>query len=96
MEDETQSQSQAEPSENGLFCFIDAGRPCSAECMAFTNLESESPNLGPQQKNCSVIVGVERLGRFAGGIMQLLKRSQSDAQREASSKPPPSPMGGGR
>ena len=96
MDEETQSQNLAEPSTNGLYCFIDADRPCSPECMAYTSQQSESPTLGMQQKNCSLIVGVERLGRFAGGIVQLLKRAQSDAQREAGTKPPPSPMGGSR
>lgn len=94
MEDQRVDES-ADPqghTENGLYCFLNPERPCSGECMAFTVTESESPTLGAQQKNCSVIVSVERLGRFAGGIMQILKKGQADTAR-ANVQSPPDPMG---
>jgi hypothetical protein len=81
--------------ENGLFCFLNSARPCSSECMAYTVSPAESQSLGDQQKNCVLIVGVERLGRFSGAIMTLLKNKAADEAR-SSAKPPPNPAGGPR
>lgn len=78
--------------ENGLFCFLNSARPCSSECMAYTVHPAESQSLGDQQKNCVLIVGVERLGRFSGAIMTLLKNKAADEAR-TSVKPPPNPAG---
>jgi hypothetical protein len=77
---------------NGLMCFLDTDRMCGADCMAFTTQRSESPYLNHQQQNCAVIVGVERLGRYAGGIMKILRDDKADRARE-NQKPPPSPAG---
>ena len=74
--------------ENGLFCFLNSSRPCSSECMAYTVTPTESPTLGDQQKNCVLIVGVERLGRFSGAIMTLLKNKTADEVRRSHKSPP--------
>ena len=67
---------------NGLICFMNEERQCGADCMAYSTQPSESPYLGPQQKHCTLIVAVERLGRHTGGLLSLMKKSNADAQRE--------------
>jgi hypothetical protein len=62
-----------EDDPHGLFCFMNMDRPCSADCMAYTPYDSESKYLPDQAKNCTILVSVERLGRFTGGIMKVLK-----------------------
>lgn len=78
---------------NGLMCFMDADRECGPDCMAYSTFASESPYLNQQQKNCSLIVGVERLGRYAGGIMKIIKDTKHDNERSKGNIP--DPMGGG-
>lgn len=80
--------------KNGLICFMNPDRSCGADCMAYTTFASESPYLNDQQKHCVAIVGVERLGRYAGGLLSLFKKSEADARR-ASKTTPPDPKGGG-
>ena len=92
-EDESQvEQPEDEETTNGLYCFLNPERECGADCMAYTTLPAESPYLADQQKNCTIIVGVERLGRHTGGVLSLLKKSSQDAARKEQ-KPPPSPAG---
>lgn len=79
------------PAETGLFCFLNIDRPCSAECMAYVTTESESPALSDQQKRCTLLVAAERLGRYAGGGVSLLRKHMEDAKRAGAS--PPSPGG---
>jgi len=82
-----------DPERNGLNCFLNDVRVCGSDCMAYTTFASESPYLNDQQKHCSAIVGIERLGRYAGGILSLLKNDKADAGR--AKKAPPDPKGGG-
>lgn len=78
---------------NGLVCFMNMDRPCGSDCMAYTTAPSESVYLGEQQRHCVAIVGVERLGRYAGGILSLLSKKKADDAR-AGIKAPPNPTGG--
>jgi hypothetical protein len=78
---------------NGLVCFMNMDRPCGPDCMAYTTFGSESKYLNDEQKHCAAIVGVERLGRYAGGILSLLSKKKADDAR-APAKTPPDPMGG--
>ena len=78
---------------NGLVCFMNMDRQCGADCMAYSTLPSESKYLGEQQKHCVAIVGVERLGRYAGGILSLLTKKKADDAR-AGVQSPPNPTGG--
>jgi hypothetical protein len=91
---ETPNELDDDPEKNGLVCFLNMERPCGPDCMAYTTFASESPHLNEQQKHCTLIVGVERLGRYAGGLLSILKKSQADARR-AASRTPPSPRGEG-
>lgn len=79
--------------KNGLNCFLNDSRPCGADCMAYTTFPSESPHLNEQQKHCMAIVSVERLGRYAGGLLSLLRKSEAD-QKRYSRTSPPDPKGG--
>lgn len=85
---------------NGLMCFLDASRECGADCMAFVTEQVEAPNiLGPQQKNCILIVSSERVGRYMSGLVQLVKKGQERSDKEAADRkrtqvtPPPDPRG---
>lgn len=66
-------------SSNGLICFFNPDRVCSSDCMAFTTQATESPSLNAQQKHCSLLVSVERVGRFTGVLVQLLKKDKTNA-----------------
>lgn len=79
--------------KNGLNCFLNDTRVCGPDCMAYTTAASESPYLNDQQKHCVAIVGIERLGRYAGGILSTIKKSDADAKRAPIPKAP-DPMGG--
>ena len=79
--------------ENGLYCFLDKERPCSSECMAYTPDPVASPYLNGQQVNCTLVVGVERVGRYLGVLATIVKQSHDDHARRAS-PPPPDPRGG--
>lgn len=71
---------------NGLVCFMNMDRPCGADCMAYTGETSESKYLSSQQKDCIVLVSAERLGRYAGGILSIIKNSQADQGRATTMK----------
>lgn len=79
--------------KNGLVCFLNMDRPCGPDCMAYTTNKAESVYLNEQQKHCTLIVGIERLGRYTGGLLSIIKANKADAQRAVSVKPP-SPTGG--
>lgn len=71
------------PENSGLFCFFNMDRPCNADCMAYTDENAETPYLSNQQKACTLLVAVERLGRYSGGIMKIIKDS---AKEESNAK----------
>lgn len=78
---------KTDESRNGLMCFLDDTRECGPDCMGYVSEAVDAPSiLGPQQKNCILIISAERLGRFAGNAVTLLKRSQDKADREAADK----------
>jgi hypothetical protein len=102
MSEEDDSRPYIEPPDekdddtrNGLMCFIDGDRECGADCMAWVTFPSESPYLSEQGKNCAVLVGVERLGRYSGGIMKTLKNTKEDTARDQQ-QAPSDPMGSKR
>jgi hypothetical protein len=81
------------PETNGLVCFMNIDRPCGADCMAYAQEDSESKYLSDQQKGCTVLVSIERLGRYAGGIMKTIKDSQADTARARQVAPATHPAG---
>ena len=76
--------------ENGLVCFLSVERPCGADCTAFTTYPAESKLLSEQQKNCVLIVAMERLGRYSGGFISMIRPLLDDIKR-GMQNPPPSP-----
>jgi hypothetical protein len=58
---------------NGLICFIDPTRECGPDCMSFTTTPAESPGLNDQQKRCTILVSLERVGRYLGVFVKLFK-----------------------
>ncbi len=103
--DEEEDEAGYHPSikEGGApYCFLNADRECGPACMAYQMpLENNppSPSLSGEQNACALLVGVERLGRFMGGVYTLIKSStgqerkaRDDATRQQH-PPPPNPMG---
>lgn len=78
---------------NGLMCFLNDKRECGADCMAFTAEPNESPNLSMQQRNCVLLVAVERLGRYHGGISSMLNKIYQRSTDQARQGAPPNPLG---
>lgn len=89
---ESPEEMEDDAEKNGLNCFLYAERVCGADCMAYTTHQAGSKYLNLQQGHCVLVVGVERLGRYAGGILSLLKNTKADAGRKPGA--PPDPMGG--
>lgn len=89
-----------EPGKNGLMCFLDDTRECGPDCMGYVTEQVAAPSiLGPQQKNCILIISAERIGRFLGNSVTLNKQAQDKANKEAADKAranvklPPDPLG---
>lgn len=78
---------------NGLYCFINSDRECGAACMAYTTIGAESPSLNDQQKNCAVLVALERSGRFSGVLVKMIGNFLSDNSRR-NQPAPQKPLGG--
>lgn len=76
---------------NGLVCFLDGRRPCGPDCMAWTTAPSESRDLNDQQKHCTVIVSIDRLGRHSGVVAKTMVNAKADAGRPSAQ--PPNPLG---
>ena len=81
-EDSQERQDDDYPAQ-GLTCFLSPVRVCGPDCMAYTTYPSESPHLSDQQKHCATIVGVERMGRYMGGLLKVIKDSKQDEARKA-------------
>jgi hypothetical protein len=85
--------------QNGLMCFLNAERECGADCMAYTLEGTESKTMGLQQKNCLLLISVERMGRYAGNIASAANKMQQRSATEAADRvrlgvnPPPDPRG---
>lgn len=76
--------------ENEVFCFLDHGRPCTAECIAYKTFPDESRHVEQHQSHCVVLTSVERAGRslniVAGLISQIVSKKKvedADAKRAA-------------
>ena len=54
----------AQPAKTGLFCFMNADRVCSADCMAFLHPPPAEPDYAGQQwASCLLLVNVHRGGK---------------------------------
>lgn len=79
------SPDEMDDTEDGLQCFIHPDRICGPDCMSFTTQPAESPTLNEQQKHCVLLVGLERIGRYSGGIVRIIKGFIDDKARAAQS-----------
>lgn len=85
--------------KNGLMCFLNDVRQCGPECMAFTTSPAESPMFNQQQKHCTLLVSMDRLGRHTGIAAKILsdmtakQRTILADQARAQQKPPVGPAG---
>lgn len=76
---------KADDKASGLMCFLDDTRECGADCMAYLPEPADPTvtSLGPQQKNCILIVSVERLGRYSAGVVSILRKGQERTEKDA-------------
>jgi len=95
------------PKENKVFCFLDANRPCSAECSAYKTAVKFNQFLDPGQQNCVIMQSTERAGRSLNAIASLIhnmveatekaqvdeKNRVMDEQRAKAASPPQDPRG---
>lgn len=84
-----------EHTENGLQCFLDETRNCSPNCMGYitdSDLIEKNTVLSSQQKNCIFVVSVERLGRFIGAGVTMMRKDRQDQTRKTA-QPLPNPLG---
>lgn len=83
---------------NGLYCFLNANRPCGADCMAFV-AAPDGPDYQDQQwANCLLLVNAHRGGKhlvvLAASANEMLQHSKrTTADRARNQPPPPSPTG---
>lgn len=98
MEVPVPEREEEEGSGNGLYCFMDMSRECGPDCMAYTINSAESPALSAQQKNCTLLIAAERLGRYIGSAASSLNKMQQRASVDSADRarqpmPIPDPMG---
>ena len=84
------------PSGNELYCFLDATRPCTSECVSFLPARPEGKDYeGQPWAMCSLLVNAHKLGKHAVAIAiqgaDLLKHLKVRRQDEArmNQQPPP-------
>jgi hypothetical protein len=79
------------PEDNGLYCFIDATRPCDAACMAYQTYVpgDKMPELGSQQQQCLLLCATHRLSKHVTVIAKIL-----NDERSKKSMPGADPMAG--
>lgn len=97
LEDEEAPRQPEVRVDNGLFCFLNADRACGSDCMAYTADAGEGP-LAQQQKNCLLLVSVDRLSRSNAVIASMAHKMQetsakemADRRRATQSSPPKTP-----
>ena len=78
-----------------LSCFISETRFCGPDCMAYMSQPAEVP-LDPQQRNCLLLVSVERLARHTAINVKIASDALTfskaiDAVTKRSQQKPPTP-----
>lgn len=89
------TQDEAADAGQGLDCFLDASRPCTATCMAW-QLPPEGPDYKDQHwASCLLLVNAHRLGkhqvllaRSADEALRVRKNQAADHARTHQSPPP--------
>jgi hypothetical protein len=84
------------PEETGRYCFIDASRPCSAECMSFLVARPIGPDyVGEQWAKCSLLVNLHKMGKHAvalatqgDSLLKHLRVKRADEIRDSQPLPP--------
>jgi len=65
-----------------LYCFLDAQRPCSAECMAYQTRPPPNKHLPPVQARCVLVRGMETASRGVNILAMLGAEGASDKAKE--------------
>lgn len=71
-----------------LWCFLDGERVCHADCTAYVN-NLNSKVLAGAAGHCVLLVSVERISRFAGGLISIAQKESA----ERTAPPIPNPRG---
>lgn len=80
----------------GLYCFFDAARPCTSECMAYLVAQPEGRDYEQQQwSRCSVLVNLHKIGKHAvalagqgEALLKHLRVKRADDARNNQPLPP--------
>lgn len=84
----------------GLYCFLDAKRGCSADCMAYVTFprKGKEAEVSDQQAHCELVLAAERASRHIALIASVLTDTQrkqrireADEQRTKAAGPPLDP-----
>ncbi len=87
---------ETQPEADQAFCFLDASRPCTAECMAFLPARPEGADYeGQTWSACMLLVNLHKMGKHHVALAQqgaaFLKNQKihlADAQRSNQPLPP--------
>lgn len=93
---ETPEETEA-PHGSGLYCFIDATRPCESECMAFLLAQPEGNDYqGQQWSKCALLVNLHKMGKHAvalagqgDSLVRHFRVKAADDSRAKQPLPPP-------
>lgn len=77
------------PSGTGLYCFMDAARPCGSDCMSFLVVQPEGKDYESQQwARCLLLVNAHKIGKHAvalagqgDSLLKHLRVAKADAAR---------------
>jgi hypothetical protein len=78
------------PKDQGLACFLDHGRICGADCMAFSTTRPEGQDYVAQQwAQCMILTNFHKVGKHSHIIAtELVRKNRDDARKQP---PPPLP-----
>lgn len=59
------------PTGEEVYCFLDSGRPCTAECVAYLPVAPEGSDYAGQQfARCTLLVNLHKLGKHHVALAQ--------------------------
>lgn len=101
MQDDVEYMPDVLPADKeGLYCFINDTRLCTASCMAYLTFpKAPGPELNDVQACCALLTNAERVGRHLTIIASVLATTEkkgrtaaADQQREKAAPLAPNPL----
>jgi len=76
------------PQGDEVYCFLNQGRPCSAECIAYKTIPDRNEQLDTAQPHCVIVNALEKTGRGIHVLSAVfgtwMKDIRAKAEKEAS------------